>query len=111
MSFNLSQISALAADLTTTIPPSDLFSVEPAVDEDTGVLTYTPKNGAEGQALITVKLEDHGGTTNGGQETDSQSFKEINNQKKNEKTKEKQETKKRNQVKKKGKKKRKRKKT
>merc|ERR1711964_417975 len=57
LSFDLSQISAVAADGETTIPPSDLFTATgyPAVHPDTGDLTYTPKNGAKGKAVITVK--------------------------------------------------------
>lgn len=51
--------------LTVTNDNSQLFSSQPAVD-DNGTLTYTLKPDANGSAVVTVKLEDDGGTENGG---------------------------------------------
>jgi VCBS repeat-containing protein len=48
-----------------------LFSVSPAIDPVTGVLTYTPAPNANGSALVSVSLTDDGGTTDGGQDTSS----------------------------------------
>ena len=45
-----------------------LFSVLPAVSAS-GTLTYTPASNANGNATVTVRLQDNGGTTNGGQDT------------------------------------------
>ncbi|MBI2215870.1 MAG: tandem-95 repeat protein [Candidatus Rokubacteria bacterium] len=45
-----------------------LFSAQPAVSA-TGMLTYTPAPNANGVALVTVHLEDSGGTANGGVDT------------------------------------------
>ena len=46
-----------------------LFSVLPAVSASTGTLTYTPAANASGTATVTVRLQDNGGTTNGGVDT------------------------------------------
>lgn len=45
-----------------------LFSTLPAVSP-TGTLTYTPAGNANGSATVTVRLQDNGGTANGGQDT------------------------------------------
>lgn len=45
-----------------------LFAVLPAVSA-TGTLTYTPATNANGSATVTVRLQDNGGTANGGQDT------------------------------------------
>jgi VCBS repeat-containing protein len=45
-----------------------LFSVQPAVSAS-GVLTYTPAANANGTALVTINIQDDGGTTNGGVDT------------------------------------------
>ena len=45
-----------------------LFSVLPAVSAS-GTLTYTPAANANGNATVTVRLQDNGGTANGGQDT------------------------------------------
>jgi ELWxxDGT repeat protein len=51
-----------------------LFDVQPSI-EATGRLTYTPKLGATGTAIVTVTLHDSGGTANGGVDTSpSQTF-------------------------------------
>jgi hypothetical protein len=44
---------------------SALFSVQPAITSD-GTLTFTPAGNANGSALVTVTLNDDGGTVNGG---------------------------------------------
>jgi len=46
-----------------------LFSVQPAIDNATGDLTYTPAPGSAGSALVTVTLSDNGGLENGGIDT------------------------------------------
>lgn len=50
---------------------SGLFSVQPSIDPS-GTLTFTPINGVNGTATITVELMDNGGTANGGQDTSPQ---------------------------------------
>lgn len=51
-----------------------LFSDGPEISED-GVLTYTPADDANGEATITIVLQDDGGTDNGGVDTSaSQTF-------------------------------------
>jgi CSLREA domain-containing protein len=45
-----------------------LFAVQPAVAPD-GTLTYTPALEANGNATVTVQLQDDGGTANGGLDT------------------------------------------
>ncbi|BCX47598.1 integrin alphabeta-propellor repeat protein [Haloferula helveola] len=54
-------------DLTfvRTSAASSLFSVQPAIDEN-GVLTFTPAPNENGNAIVTFKLTDDGGTANGG---------------------------------------------
>lgn len=42
------------------------FSQQPAVDANTGILTYTPAVDAVGTALVNVQLMDSGGVANGG---------------------------------------------
>jgi hypothetical protein len=46
---------------------ADLFSAGPAISSD-GALTYTPAGG-QGTAQISVRLQDNGGTANGGNDT------------------------------------------
>ncbi|NNE11953.1 MAG: tandem-95 repeat protein [Ilumatobacter sp.] len=54
---------------------STLFAVQPAIDADTGDLTFTPADDANGSATITVSVTDNGGTANGGVDTSGeQSF-------------------------------------
>lgn len=43
-----------------------LFSVQPSVDPLTGTLTFTPSPNASGTATVTIRLQDDGGTANGG---------------------------------------------
>jgi uncharacterized repeat protein (TIGR01451 family) len=51
-----------------------IFSVAPAIASN-GTLTYTPSLGPNGSSTITVRLEDGGGTANGGNDTSGeQSF-------------------------------------
>jgi hypothetical protein len=45
-----------------------LFSVQPDIS-DAGTLTYTPAPDATGVATISVRVQDNGGTANGGQDT------------------------------------------
>ncbi len=48
---------------------SALFAVAPAIDPTTGTLTYTPAPNILGTATVTVRLQDSGGTANGGVDT------------------------------------------
>ncbi|MCX5660877.1 MAG: Ig-like domain-containing protein [Planctomycetota bacterium] len=48
---------------------NSLFSVQPAVDPTTGLLTFTPGPNANGAATVTLSLKDNGGKTNGGADT------------------------------------------
>jgi uncharacterized repeat protein (TIGR01451 family) len=59
---------------TLTNDNNTLFAVQPAVDESTGDLTYTPADDAFGSATVTVTLRDSGGTANGGVDTSTQTF-------------------------------------
>lgn len=43
-----------------------LFTVLPAIDPDTGDLTFTAVGGSDDSAVVTVTLSDDGGTANGG---------------------------------------------
>ena len=58
---------------TVTSSTPGLFSAGPAItpsnDATPGKLTFTPAAGQTGEALITVKATDNGGTTNGGNDT------------------------------------------
>lgn len=52
----------------------ELFSVQPAIGHD-GTLTFTPAPDKTGTALVTVYLQDDGGTANGGRDcSESQQF-------------------------------------
>jgi uncharacterized delta-60 repeat protein len=52
-----------------------LFSAGPAIDPNTGALTFTPASNAIGTVSLTVRLRDNGGTSNGGVNTSApQSF-------------------------------------
>ncbi|MHB8834492.1 MAG: tandem-95 repeat protein [Candidatus Methylomirabilia bacterium] len=52
-----------------------LFAAGPAVNATTGTLEYTPVANANGGAMVTVTLNDNGGTANGGGDTSaSQTF-------------------------------------
>jgi len=50
-----------------------LFSVQPSVDTN-GNLTFTGAANANGTATVTVKLQDSGGTSNGGVDSSTQTF-------------------------------------
>jgi PKD repeat protein len=53
--------------------PSDLFTVPPSISQD-GTLTFTTSTG-EGDSVVTVRLQDNGGTANDGVDTsDPQTF-------------------------------------
>src|SRR5262249_38667999 len=45
-----------------------LFSAQPAID-NAGTLTYTPAPDANGNATVSVRVRDTGGTANGGHDT------------------------------------------
>ncbi|MCA9954809.1 MAG: cadherin-like domain-containing protein, partial [Anaerolineales bacterium] len=48
---------------------NSLFTAQPSVDSATGDLTFTPAADAFGAATVSVRLQDNGGTANGGQDT------------------------------------------
>ncbi len=48
---------------------TDLFSEAPAIDSQTGVISFTPAENANGTAEVTVVLKDDDGTANGGVDT------------------------------------------
>jgi PKD repeat protein len=58
---------------TSSTNPS-LFLVAPAIDASTGTLTYTPAANANGSAVVTVTLQDNGGTANGGVDQTTKTF-------------------------------------
>ena len=55
---------------TTTTP---LFSVQPAIDAS-GTLAYTAAPNANGSAIVSVTLQDNGGTANGGIDATTKTF-------------------------------------
>ncbi len=57
-----------ALNFIVTNNNNPLFSAQPAVS-NTGVLTYTPANGQSGTAVVSVSLQDSGGTAGGGVNT------------------------------------------
>jgi|GEM_PF-4987506 len=58
--------SSQTLTFTVTNDNNALFSVQPAISAATGTLTYTPAANANGVANITIRLQDNGGTANGG---------------------------------------------
>jgi hypothetical protein len=57
--------SAQAVQFVVTVDDPALFAVAPAIAPD-GTLTFTPLATASGKAIVTVRLQDDGGTTDGG---------------------------------------------
>jgi hypothetical protein len=57
--------SAQTLTFIVTSSTTGLFSAQPAISS-TGTLTFTPGKNKTGTATITVKLQDNGGTANGG---------------------------------------------
>jgi VCBS repeat-containing protein len=60
--------------LTVTNANDALFSVQPSIDLSTGTLKYTSAPNANGKATVTVKLQDDGGTANGGVDQTTKTF-------------------------------------
>ena len=60
--------SGQTLDFIVTNDNNALFSMQPAIDGN-GTLTYTPAANANGSATVTVRLQDNGGTANGGVDT------------------------------------------
>ena len=58
-----------ALTFLTSNDNNSLFAVQPSVDDATGDLTFTPAANAFGLATVSVRLQDNGGTANGGQDT------------------------------------------
>ncbi len=61
---------------TTTFVTNDsnaLFATQPSIDA-AGTLTFTPAANANGLATVTVKVQDNGGTSNGGIDSRTQTF-------------------------------------
>jgi VCBS repeat-containing protein len=53
---------------------NSLFAVQPAINQGTGELTYTPALNAFGSALVSVTLSDNGGIANGGDDSTELTF-------------------------------------
>ena len=53
-------------DFVVSTDNPGLFAGVPAIDADTGTLTFTPAANANGSAVVSVHLRDTGGTANGG---------------------------------------------
>ena len=60
--------SSQALSFIVTCDTAALFSVQPAISPD-GTLTFTPAHNMYGWATVTVRLQDNGGTVNGGVDT------------------------------------------
>jgi len=60
--------SGQTIDFIVTNDSNPLFSAQPAVSA-TGTLTFTPAANANGNAKVTVRAHDNGGTANGGSDT------------------------------------------
>ncbi len=60
--------SAQSVVFLVTVDNDDLFSVQPGISPD-GTLSFTPAPGATGNATVTVRARDDGGTANGGNDT------------------------------------------
>jgi len=58
--------SSQTLTFTLTNDNNSLFSVQPAIDEATGTLTYTPADDVYGIANVRARLKDNGGAANGG---------------------------------------------
>ncbi len=65
--------SGQALTFQVTTDNDGLFAVLPSVDSS-GQLTYTPADNANGSAIVTVTLNDDGGTSNGGVNAFTQTF-------------------------------------
>ena len=59
--------------LVTDVSEPSLFDVQPSID-GTGALSFTPRSGADGTALVEVLAMDDGGTDNGGVDATQASF-------------------------------------
>ncbi len=62
-----------AATVTVTTDNNALFTAQPSIDAS-GKLTYTAAPDANGTAVVTVTVQDDGGTANGGTDTTVQTF-------------------------------------
>ncbi|NTV61943.1 MAG: tandem-95 repeat protein [Oscillochloris sp.] len=60
--------------ITTTTSNSALFSVQPSVNVSTGALTFTSGADLNGTAIVTVTLQDNGGTYHSGLDTSVYTF-------------------------------------
>ena len=58
------------SDFTVTNDANTLFDIQPDIS-DGGSLTYTPADGVQGTATVSVQVVDNGGTANGGTDTSS----------------------------------------
>jgi hypothetical protein len=65
--------SGQTLSITVTNNNNALFSAQPAID-GSGTLTYTSAPNANGVATVTVKLQDNGGTANGGVDLTTRTF-------------------------------------
>ena len=60
--------AAQTVGFIVTVDRPELFAVAPQITPN-GTLTFTPKDGVFGRAIMTVVLRDNGGTDNGGHDT------------------------------------------
>lgn len=60
--------------MSVTAATPALFAAQPALDMGSGALTYTPAANAFGSTVVTVTLQDNGGTANGGVDTTVKTF-------------------------------------
>lgn len=58
-----------SATVTNLAGAASLFSAGPAIDPNTGAVSFTPAQNANGDATVTVVLQDDDGTVNGGLDT------------------------------------------
>ena len=65
--------SSQTTTVTVTNDNNSLFSAQPTIN-GSGTLSYTPADSGGGVANVTVKVQDNGGTANGGVDTTTQTF-------------------------------------
>ena len=66
--------SGQTLDFSCTNDNNALFSVQPTISHITGDLSYTPASNTNGSAIVTVTLQDDGGITNGGDDSETKQF-------------------------------------
>ncbi len=66
--------SGQTLNFSVTTDNLKLFAVAPSIDPNTGTLTYTPADHQYGQATVTARLHDNGGTAHGGVDVSTKTF-------------------------------------